>query len=459
MAQNPGKGITDCHSANLKLSNYNMKNIVYWFPVLIFAACTSQKQIQKMAGEKLLQDSTLQHAHVGVSIYDPETGKYLFNYNEEKYFVPASNTKIFSCYAGLKYLGPRLPGLRFANTAKGVVLLPTGDPTLLHSDYKVQPVIEFLQKQQQPLFLADRQWKTTALGDGWSWNDYNDDYMPERSALPVYGNVLRWKQERDMSDSLAAPTIYSIPEINWKVNFSPAASKLFAVQRDKDQNRFLITEGRQANVSIDVPFITNGSAAALELLKDTIGHSIEIWQEELPASNSIIYSQPTDSMLTPMMHRSDNFFAEQTLQMVANQELGIFSEAAIIKQLLNNDLKELPQRPGWVDGSGLSRYNLFSPLDFVFVLNKMKNEFGMERLSVIFPTGGTGTLGSLYKEEEGKIYAKTGTLGGVVALSGFIKTEKGKWLVFSVLVNNHRGTSSAVRKTVQSFLKAVRNRY
>src|SRR6185436_15278747 len=114
-----------------------------------------------------------------------------------------------------------------------------------------------------------------------------------------------------------------------------------------------------------------------------------------------IHSQPTDSLLKPMMHRSDNFFAEQSLLMVSNERLGVMNDAKIIDTLLKTDFKDLPQKPRWVDGSGLSRYNLFSPQDFVVILNKMKNEFGMERLKTILPTGGTGTISDYYKADSG----------------------------------------------------------
>ncbi len=45
--------------------------------------------------------------------FDASANKYLYNHNGQKYFVPASNTKLFSCYAALKYLGDSLPGLRY----------------------------------------------------------------------------------------------------------------------------------------------------------------------------------------------------------------------------------------------------------------------------------------------------------------------------------------------------------
>src|SRR5690348_1924476 len=73
--------------------------------LLVFASCSTQRQITKAARTTLFQDSTVQHAHVGISLYDPATNKYLYNHNAQKYFVPASNTKLFSCYAALKYLG------------------------------------------------------------------------------------------------------------------------------------------------------------------------------------------------------------------------------------------------------------------------------------------------------------------------------------------------------------------
>ena len=81
------------------------------------------------------------------------------------------------------------------------------------------------------------------------------------------------------------------------------------------------------------------------------------------------------------MHNSDNFFAEQTLLMTSFKKLGYMSDEEIIKNVLSNELKDLPQKPRWVDGSGLSRYNLFSPQDFVFILNKMNKEFGWQRVS------------------------------------------------------------------------------
>ena len=63
----------------------------------------------------------------------------------------------------------------------------------------------------------------------------------------------------------------------------------------------------------------------------------------------------------------------------------------------------------------------------------MKNEFPWKRITTIFPTGNTGTLTNYYTADSSYIYAKTGSLSGVIALSGYIVTKKNRQLIFSVL--------------------------
>jgi len=159
------------------------------------------------------------------------------------------------------------------------------------------------------------------------------------------------------------------------------------------------------------------------------------------------------------MHRSDNFFAEQSLLMISNECLGVMNDAKIIDLLLKTDYKNLPQKPKWVDGSGLSRYNLISPQDFVVVLEKMKNEFAWNRISTILPTGNTGTLSGYYQKYAGKIYAKTGTLSNNVSISGYLTTKRGKQIIFSVLVNNHQTSASNIRKSVEKFISSMIEKY
>ena len=83
----------------------------------------------------------------------------------------------------------------------------------------------------------------------------------------------------------------------------------------------------------------------------------------------------------------------------------------------------------------------------------------MDRVKLVFATGGEGTISSYYRADSGYIYGKTGTLSGVVAFSGYLYTKKGKLLIFSTLVNNHQASATEVRKAVEKFLQALREKY
>lgn len=424
-------------------------------------SCSVQKQIGRSAKETVLGTDALKTAHVGISIYEPETNKYWYDHQGDKYFVPASNTKIPTCYAAMKYLGDSLAGLRYQFMGDNLLLIQaTADPTFLHPDYRVQPVYDFLQQAgNRQIILCDPRWQDDAYGSGWSWNDYQSTYMAERSVMPIYGNIARFIYTgrrftgipkyfvvpNDIVDGDVAITYDSIPNT-------------YGVERRQFSNSFFLTRSNNPVQRAAIPFIT--ATELPSLLKDTLKKSFAAdYDFHLGQQSQIIRSQPTDSLLTPMMHRSDNFFAEQTLLMVSNKLLDLINDATIIDTLLKTDFRDLPQPPRWADGSGLSRYNLFTPQDFVSILHKMKNEFGIERIKTIFPTGGEGTLSSYYKPDSGYIYAKTGTLSGVVALSGYLYTKKNKLLIFSVLVNNHQASATDIRRAVEKFVRNIRQNH
>ncbi|HXD77509.1 MAG TPA: D-alanyl-D-alanine carboxypeptidase [Puia sp.] len=421
--------------------------------------------------DKYIQDSVLTRpelagGQVGIAVYDPSKASFLEAYQATKYFVPASNTKLFSLYAGLKYLGDSLVGMRYLVTDTALLVLPSGDPSFLHPDYPVQPVMDLMRKTGKKIWLVDDNWQEAALGRGWAWDDYNDDYCPERSAFPIYADLIRWVQERPKGSANdpfgGSPSIYSIPEVDWPVKFNPdTAKKNFFVHRDRDRNVFEVTEGREEHKSQDVPFITDGLDAAALLLKDTAGAvaGVRHFGSRLPAGWQVVHSRPVDSLFRPMMYNSDNFFAEQTLLMVGNETLGAMNDAHTINSLLHGPLDSLPQRPQWVDGSGLSRYDLFTPADFVWLLDKMQREFGLARMERLLPTGGTGTLSAYYRQDSSFIFAKTGSLSGVIALSGYVYTRRNRLLIFSVLVNNYMGSGSAVRRQIERLIHRVRDIY
>ncbi len=434
-----------------------MKKLIYGLMVVsvIVSSCKVQKPtgIALQARESILAKPEFAPAHVGISIYDPAENKYLYNYQEAKYFIPASNTKIFTCYAALKNLKDSLVAFEYLPAEEDIAVRFTGDPTLLHPDFKQQRVFDFLQLNAPKITFITPRWKAASFGNGWAWNDYDADYMPERSPMPIFGNTVRFERKGNALNVIPRSFKDSVNI------FSSMADGNFTINRDKNNNHFEVVKSTRKFTTTDIPFTVKKSIeeVSLNLLEDTLNRVLH-FASELADNNAAwtkFYSQPTDSLLKIMMHRSDNFFAEQTLLMVANEKIGVMDDEKIIDTLLKAEFAGLPQKPRWVDGSGLSRYNMITPQDFVWVLTQMKKEFAWERITQILPTGNDGTLTGLYKNYAGKIYAKTGTLGNTVALSGYITTNKGKELIFSVLVNAHQTSASAIRKSVEQFLTGI----
>lgn len=448
-----------------------MKNLLPVIAVLyLLSSCSVNKAITKQAG-LLLKDSAINTGHMGISIYEPATGKYWYNYNADHYFIPASNTKLFSLYAGMKYLGDSLTGafystddMYFSGKTNQLRIIGNADPTFLHPDFKTHPLYDFLKLntskeiilcEKQPPYGTASQFK--ALGRGWAWDDYNSSYMAERSFFPLYGNLVKFKLVDGSIQT--SPPFFTNRTYQIDKNISS-----FRIERLKETNAFFIYGDSSKNtadeITMKMGYDEPVTSVEDSLLSDTLKQKVVFAKTQLQSLKNFkrIHSQPSDSLFKPMMHRSDNFFAEQTVLMASNELLGYMSDEKIIDTLLKSSLKDVPQKPKWVDGSGLSRYNLFTPQSFVYILNKMKEEFGMERMKLILPTGGEGTLSSYYKKETGFIYAKTGTLSNNCALSGYLITKKGKLLIFSILNNNYITGATPVRRAVEQFLHAVREK-
>lgn len=400
----------------------------------------------------------MRSAHTGICIYEPATGKYWYNYQDDKYFTPASNTKIFTLYTGLKYLGDSLPGMRYLETDSVIYVKGTGDPSFLHPDYPLsQPAMQLLQQTTKRIMLVPDATENKRYGYGWSWNDYMEDYQPELNEWPMYGNLAHLLHEGDTSWII--PAVYNNTD-QFIIRKNNKLSDI-RVSREESGNRFTLVYGKGLGLQETVvPYVTGGAAELALRLQDTLHKPVMVANDLTPVPDSgykLLRSLPVDSLFTPMMHRSDNFFAEQTLMMCSSQLWDTISTARMIDLMEKTYLTTLPDTPHWVDGCGLSRYNLFTPRDFVSVLTSMYKEYPTERLYSIFPTGGKGTLRLYYKQQF--VHAKTGTLSGCVSLSGYLVTKQNKTLVFSVLVNNHNNSATAVRKEIETFLTKIYQYY
>jgi D-alanyl-D-alanine carboxypeptidase/D-alanyl-D-alanine-endopeptidase (penicillin-binding protein 4) len=417
--------------------------------VMILSAC-SVRQAQKT----LLNSEGGKGAHVGIAIYNDSKEQWLSKYQSDHYFTPASNVKILATYLGLQFLGDSLPGWKMAENADTLFLMPLGDPSFMHPEFKYQPVVDIIKNtNKQVVIVGNNQDQFEIFGSGWSWADYAEDYQPERSRMPIYGNVVHFYQSNKKLEAIKP--FYFFKDI---VDLGKAEEKNWS--RSRTGNRFFTTNENNKSKYFQVPFSQEDvpMVKAIELLSDTLGKKM-IFQKNSTISFipfKTIKTVPTDSLLKIMMLRSDNFYADQIVLMASEQLFGKMDDAALIDSAKKLFFSDLPQKMRWADGSGLSRYNLNTPENYIAILQQMHAKFGEARVKNIFEKGGEGTISAYYKNFPGTMYAKTGTLGGQVALSGFIYTPKQQKLYFSVLVANHMSPSSTqVRRAVEAYLTKV----
>lgn len=124
-------------------------NIGYCFLcVVFFSACSVSSKITKDNSYFLFPDSISKNNQVGIAIYDAEAKTYLYRKDAEKYFIPSSNVKLFTLYAGMKYLGDSIAGLVYRESNDTIFIQPTADPTFLHEDFQTHPVLNFLKTKK-----------------------------------------------------------------------------------------------------------------------------------------------------------------------------------------------------------------------------------------------------------------------------------------------------------------------
>ena len=434
-----------------------------FFCQAVLCSCKVTGQVSQKAVNIFLNDTAVRTGHAGISIYDPAAKKYLYNYNADKNFISSSNVKLFTLYAGMKYLGDSIVTAKVFESNDSLFFQPTGDPTFLHKDFKSQPFLNFLsvRKNNKLVFAPFTKNTFTKYGQGWAWDDYQEDFMPERSQFPIFGNLfeVEKKGRHPVSNppSFLANQFFSEPAEDFI-----STDTSFKIVRDADKNIFHFVPAADEFKKQSIPFITDETGLLFQMqlsfLADTLGTKENKFSFDSTVSFQWrkICSRPVDSLFRPMMFNSDNFFAEQTLLMVSNEKLGYMGDEQMIDTLLKTDFKDLPTKPRWVDGSGLSRYDLFSPKDFIYILNKLQSEFGFARMKRILPTGGQGTLTNYYENDAGFIYAKTGSMSNNVSLSGYLITKKNKLLLFSVIINNFDGSGKSGRRAVEKLIKSIR---
>jgi D-alanyl-D-alanine carboxypeptidase/D-alanyl-D-alanine-endopeptidase (penicillin-binding protein 4) len=409
---------------------------------------TSQKLSNKKPYARLIDTSQVfAQNFTGLAIYDADEKKTLFERNADRYFTPASNTKLFTYYACVKTLGDSITALRYTIKGDSLFFWGTGDPTFFHPDLKNTRAFEFLKgyKNSKFLFFSDGNFTNQAMGEGWAWDDFNDYYSAEISPLPMYGNIVRIQVNK--GEVTPQPLIFE--------NSFYKKDEGSVIGRIQTDNMFLIPKSvlQKNDYKQDIPYKTS-TGLTQQLLIDTLGRNVNLLHIPVSKDAKTLYSMPSEDVYRLMMQESDNMLAEHLLLLCGATMKDSLNSSFVIKSITDKYLQDLPDVPKWVDGSGLSRYNLFTPRSIIKLLEKIRVEVPQQKLFSILPAGGqTGTVKNGYKNTDKPfIFAKTGSLGGVYNLSGYLVTKKGKTLLVSFMNNNFNQSTTKVRKEVEKIL-------
>lgn len=416
--------------------------------------CSSCSPISKRSLDKsfISTDKKFQD-HTGFVLYDLEKKKTLYDYRGSHYFTPGSNTKIFTFFSCITLLGDSVPALKYFQNGDSLIFWGTGDPSFLYKEvYEESRVFSFLKSTPLPLYFSDVNFHTTHFGSGWAWDDYNDYYSPERSSFPMYGNIL--SVHASQNDVHTQPPYFK----NYlKVESAGPKSKVI---RRLESNEFTFHPAfLQMEFKADVPFKVTAELTT-HLLSDTLKKIVRLIKRPLLKSATTLYSVPVDSLYKTMMQESDNFIAEQLLLLCSQAISDSLKPEIAIRYVKENFLKDLADDPRWVDGSGLSRYNLFTPRSIVQLWEKIYQRMPHERLFPLLAAGGkSGTIKNWYDAERPYIFGKTGSLSNNHCLSGFLVAKSGRILIFSFMNNNFISPVNDVRKNMANILKLIYESY
>jgi D-alanyl-D-alanine carboxypeptidase/D-alanyl-D-alanine-endopeptidase (penicillin-binding protein 4) len=171
-------------------------------------------------------------------------------------------------------------------------------------------------------------------------------------------------------------------------------------------------------------------------------------------------SVPVAQDITVTNKESQNLHAELLLRLLGKVQGadGSFEQGArVVRQFLlnagvdDNDFF-------FYDGSGMSPDDRIAPRAYTQLLSYASRQSWGAAWRGTFPVAGVdGTLDNRFKSSplKGRLWAKTGTLNEVNALSGYLTTDSGKTLAFSILVNGHRPGSHAELKAIDRIAEAI----
>jgi serine-type D-Ala-D-Ala carboxypeptidase/endopeptidase (penicillin-binding protein 4) len=171
------------------------------------------------------------------------------------------------------------------------------------------------------------------------------------------------------------------------------------------------------------------------------------------------WSDPLPRVIGPILLNSQNWIAETLLKTVGREvrgqgswDAGIAVEREFLTRTVGIDSADLVLR----DGSGLSDHNLVTARALVRLLDYVRRTPRMAVVRESLPVAGReGSLRARLTDLAGRVAAKTGYIGGVDSLSGWVATDDGRTVIFSILANRTNQPSARMKAGIDDVVRAI----
>ena len=467
-----------------------MKKLNFIISLLLFSILT----FAKSPLDGLVNNSLLQNANISLLVRDVATNTTVCEYHSKNSVVPASTMKLVTTATALELLGA---DFRFQTrlevdgkvTADGVLngnlyIRGGGDPTLgsekLGDTTFLVKWVEAIKnrgiRKINGRVIADAGlFDDEGVNPKWTWEDMGNYYAAGIYGISYLDNTYRLVL-RSGSVGTTPTVLRVVPEIaNLKID-----NRLMSSSISFDSAYFYgAPHSDYRTVTGEIPanraeFVTKGDIPnpALLLAQHFSDRLIQndVAVRDLPTDSidraserTTIYthdSPPLSEIITETNVRSNNLYAECVFKYLALQNKAVATNAEavqVIKAFWKSKGLSVDQLFMY-DGSGLSPSDAVSAQFFVELLSYMQTKsLNKDVFFRSLPVAGeNGTLKSFLLKTplQGKVHAKSGTISRVKSYAGYID-NKGKQLVFALLINNPNGSSKALTRKMAEFLLQV----
>lgn len=441
-------------------------------------------QLQKEV-EKVAQSPKLKAARVGVYVQTNELNpKILANLDGDRYFIPASNAKLFVTAIALKTLGKNyqfatrlmshdLPNAK-GELEGGLWVIGSGDPSF-NSKTNLKSLVSQLKKKGVNRINGGI-WTLTSrrgaeVAGSWELSDLQHYYAAIASPFTINENALNWTVS---PDTVGKPAIFTWdnPELakdwriqNQSITVSADSAYTLTVVRPYGQKLLIITGQipEKSDPELGGVAIPNPEANFLDLLRQELtAQGIEISTDvatnpskNLPPTKdlAINLSPPISQLIITTNKDSNNLYAELLLRALGDRLHKVSPDDSVRGGMIaiNKYLQSMNiavNQVALADGSGLSRHNLTTPKAIVQLLQTVANDRNFRQSLAIANVDGTLTNRFKNTSAQSLLQAKTGTLSGAIVLSGYANPQNYREVIFSIIINNSNLPSKELQKYV-----------